>query len=119
MSAHFKQPLDIYGKAVTKAVRKKDVENNPGGGVMDDPGITDRALVLEKNMTLHEWLDTVTPGYGDRYARLLYSRGMDDSGDIYNSLNMDKTFLEKAGVDKKAAQVIKLAVDYESDESDE
>ena len=72
-------------------------------------------------MHLTEWLDTLKPGFGDQYAAILEGLGIENPEDLDDPDVIDEDFfdeLDDEGVDEDAIQAIKLAVGYESEESD-
>eukprot|EP00729_Bicosta_minor_P017984 gene17984-21918_t len=75
----------------------------------------------EPKSALHVWLDTLKPGFGDQYAAILEGLGIENPEEMDDPDVIDEDFfdeLDDEGVDEDAIQAIKLAVGYESEESD-
>eukprot|EP00729_Bicosta_minor_P007826 gene7826-17290_t len=82
----------------------------------------DRAFAVAVDpATIHEWLDTVVPGYGELYAGIFEAVGMEDPADMNDTDLVDDDFfaaLEDEGVDEEAIENIMLAVGFESADFD-
>lgn len=128
--------LDNYGGKNNGSVRGHAYFSCPNGkGVLVDPSklaaaIADIVIKLEptpmpeseQKSALHVWLDTLKPGFGDQYAAILEGLGIENPEDLDDPDVIDEDFfdeLDDEGVDEDAIQAIKLAVGYESEESDD
>lgn len=127
--------LDNYGGKNNGTVKGHVYFSCPNGkGVLVAPSklaaaIADIVIKLEPTpmpesepkSALHVWLDTLKPGFGDQYAAILEGLGIENPEEMDDPDVIDEDFfdeLDDEGVDEDAIQAIKLAVGYESEESD-
>ena len=127
--------LDNYGGKNNGTVKGHVYFSCPNGkGVLVAPSklaaaIADIVIKLEPTpmpesepkSALHVWLDTLKPGFGDHYAAILEGLGIENPEEMDDPDVIDEDFfdeLDDEGVDEDAIQAIKLAVGYESEESD-
>lgn len=127
--------LDNYGGKNNGTVKGHAYFSCPNGkGVFVAPSklaaaIADIVITIEPTpmpesepkSALHVWLDTLKPGFGDQYAAILEGLGIENPEEMDDPDVIDEDFfdeLDDEGVDEDAIQAIKLAVGYESEESD-
>ena len=81
-----------------------------------EPELDQQAVLLAAASTIHEWLDIVEPGYGEKYADIFESLGLEDAADMQDADIVDETCFEELveeGVDEEAIEMIKAALGFE------